>query len=139
MIPLSLSRRATPALGLALLALAAPLGACAGPAPSSSRATAAERAACRTHADEVFSRQNRDAIYRSDTYSTALRDSPFASSGMPGLTTTGLSQQYGVENTMQDCLRGIGNAPAATEAAPPGTPPIADSFSTGGAAPATVK
>jgi hypothetical protein len=114
------------------------LSACANQAPPS-RATAAARSACRAHADDVFLRQNSDAIYRSDNYSSNLRDSPFGSSGLPGLTTTGLSQQFGIDNTMQDCLNGMGDSPAATEAVPPGQPPVPSSVSSGAAAPSTVK
>jgi hypothetical protein len=115
------------------------LGACSATPSRAAHATAAERVACRAHTDDVFSRQNRNAVYRSDSYSTDLRDTPFATSGMPGLTTSGLSQQYGIENTMQDCLNGTGDAPAATEAAPPGTPAVSTKLSTGAPAPATVK
>jgi hypothetical protein len=120
------------------------LGACANFSGSSfggstSHASAAERSACRAHADAVFERQNSDAMYRSDTYSTGLRDSPFGSSGLPGLTTTGLSQQFGVATTMQDCLNGTGGASATTDPVPTGGKLGPTTITSGAAAPATVK
>jgi hypothetical protein len=118
------------------------LAGCANPTPTS-RASAAARSACRTHADEVFEQQNRGAMYLSDTYSTGVRDSPFASSGLPGPSTSGLSQQFGIDTTMQNCLNGTGNGtgdtPAATAASPPGIPPVASSAPVGAAARPTVK
>jgi hypothetical protein len=132
------NRRRTDAPGLRWaaarsLVAAALLSGCAGPG-SQTRSTEAARAACRAHADNVFEQQNKDAVYRSDTYSTQLRDSPFGSSGMPGLPTFGLSQQFGVQTTMQNCLNGTGDLPATTEDGPPSPTPL-----TNGPRPAAAK
>ncbi len=63
---------------------------------------------CRARADEVFVRQNRDHAYRVDAYRTDTRDAPFASSGLRGVTSAGLSQQFGRDTTMDECLRASG-------------------------------
>jgi hypothetical protein len=123
---------------LSASALLACLGACANQTPAS-QSSAAARSACRSYADEVFQRQNAGAVYQSDTYSTGLRDSPFGSSGLPGLTTTGLSQQYGIDTTMQNCLNGTGGSSASVEPSVPGAPPGATTITNGAPAPATVK
>ena len=120
---------ALPGALLALCGLVASVG-CTAPPPHA-RASAAAQAACRTHADDVYLRQNRDAIYRADNYTTQQRDTPFAASGMPGLTTTGLSEEYGRDTTMENCLNGMGNS---------NTPSAAGySVNPGGEAPSTMK
>ena len=84
----------------------------AGPQPD-----AASVAACNTRADEVFLRQNRDAIYRSDRYTSSIRDSPYAAAGLPE-TSAGLSDQYGRDQNVRQCLNGVATPvepqPAAT-------------------------
>lgn len=70
------------------------------------RADVAAVSACRERADEVFQRQNRDQVYRVDTYRTDTLDAPFGTTGMKGVTSAGLSQQYNRDNLVQDCLRG---------------------------------
>ncbi len=79
-------------------------GACAfQTGPARPRAEVAAVSACRVRADEVFERQNCDHVYRSDAYQTDTRDAPFATSGMRGVTTAGLSQQFGRDNTLDEC------------------------------------
>jgi hypothetical protein len=87
----------------------------------------------------MFEQQNRNAVYRSDSYATGLRDSPFGSSGVPGVTTTGLSQQFGIDNNIQNCLNGVGDSAATTSTIPPGSPLGARQVISGAPAPATVK
>ena len=73
--------------------------------PSPPRAEMAAESACRERADEVFQRQNRDQVYRVDSYHTDTRDAPFGTSGLKGVTSAGLSQQYGHDTMVRDCLR----------------------------------
>jgi hypothetical protein len=75
------------------------------------RAEVAAVSACRARADEVFQRQNRDQVYRVDTYNTDTRDAPLGTNGLKGVTSAGLSQQYGRDNMVQDCLRSSGAGP----------------------------
>jgi hypothetical protein len=80
---------------------AVPLGSGGGPPPSANAV-----AACNTRADEIFSRQNRDAAYKSDTYQTSERDSPYSGAGIPG-TEQGLSDQYARGQDVRSCLNGV--------------------------------
>jgi hypothetical protein len=73
--------------------------------PPPTHASAATAAACRQRADEVFSRQNRQDVYNSDTYVSSIRDSPFATSGLPGITSSGLGGRYARDKYLDDCLR----------------------------------
>jgi hypothetical protein len=79
--------------------------------PPAQRAEIATVSACRARADEVFQRQNRDQVYRVDTYNTDTRDAPFATNGLKGVTSAGLSQQYGRDNMVEDCLRSSNAGP----------------------------
>lgn len=101
-------------LALSLLALAA---GCARPAEQS-RASLADRAACRQRADEVYTLQNRDAVYRADSYATSTRDSPYASNGTPGVTTSDLFGQYARQQMVSDCLNSVAGNVGAAPAAP---------------------
>jgi len=73
----------------------------------SSNASAAAHTACRARADEVFAQQNRGAIYSEDNFVSGLRDSPFGSNGVGSVIPTNLANQFGREQTMQQCLDGI--------------------------------
>jgi hypothetical protein len=88
-----------------LLPLLLVLGQCAAPPPpvGQSRADAATVAACREHADEVYNRQHRDTIY-----TISSRDTPYSANYMPGLVDRGLSQRFGHENLIRDCVRNTG-------------------------------
>ncbi|MBN9561342.1 MAG: hypothetical protein J0H14_11530 [Alphaproteobacteria bacterium] len=88
------------------------LGACSpAPAPSAqTRANQATVAACRQRADEVFQRQNRAALFTQDN-----RDSPGSGSYVSGITTRGLSERFGWDRQVADCVRNQG---AAEETAP---------------------
>ncbi|MBV9750543.1 MAG: hypothetical protein JO157_17180 [Acetobacteraceae bacterium] len=95
-----------------------------------SGASAADIAACRKRADQIFEMQNRGAVYDADIRSTNTRDSPFATSGLPGVTTEGLGAQYQRDEFEDSCLRSTnssapGNAPAAIAPAPIAPAPIA--------------
>ena len=96
---------------LGALVLLAGLGACAGRQPATPRNLAALDA-CRERADEVFQKQNRADIYRSDVYATSGRDAPFATNTLPGVPTRGLSGEYQRENLVDDCLNAGGAARA---------------------------
>ncbi|MCW3475037.1 hypothetical protein [Limobrevibacterium gyesilva] len=105
---------------LSLLATLA-VAACAAQQPQS-HASAAQQAACKQRADEVYLRQNRADIYRADTYATSTRDAPL--SGLPqSNTTSGLSGRYARDVLLSNCLNGIGGtAGASPQAAPEATP-----------------
>ena len=106
----SLPVRPRPMLCLLGLAVAVPLLAgCAGSQPRS-RANAATVAACRSRADEVYLKQNRAEIYRSDRYVSEQRDSPFGSVGLPGITSAGLSGRYARDTLQDDCINSTGAA-----------------------------
>jgi hypothetical protein len=75
-------------------------------------------AACRHRADEVFDRQNRADVYRSDMFSGGERDAPFAGSTLAGSPTAGLSARYARETLLDDCLNGIANRAGGTPDAP---------------------
>lgn len=99
---------------LAMAALALLAGCAQPPRP---RANAAATAACRVEVDRVYSAQNRVDLSRRDT-----RDTPFASSYLPGITSRGLGAEYGRDNMVQSCLNNA--AGAASPASPtPGTGP----------------
>ena len=83
------------------------------------RASAAQQAACRQRADEVYQKQNRGDVYRSDQYATSTRDAPFASSGLIGVTSSGLSGRYARDKLLDDCLGSVtaGGKPALPDGA----------------------
>ena len=97
-----LRRRLGPVLLLAVLAVPG----CAG-SGSGQSASAAQQAACRKRADEVWARQNRGAVYAADNYATSLRDSPFSSSGVASNTTSGLGSLYSRDTMISDCVKGL--------------------------------
>ena len=114
-------RRATIGPAIPLLAALA-LGGCTQPIGSSADragATPKAMAACRQRADEVFDRQNRADVYRSDMYAGGERDSPFAATGMSGNPGAGLPARYQRETMVDDCLNATAGSPGATPDAPP--------------------
>lgn len=89
------------------LAALTTLAACsAPPAPTAqSRADQATLSACRQRADEIYQRQNRASLYAMDN-----RDSPGSSTYVSGITTRGLSERYGWDTQVSDCVRNQGAA-----------------------------
>jgi hypothetical protein len=79
-----------------------------------SRHDAATIAACRQRAEQIYTQQNRAEMFQSDQSS-----SPFAASGLTGITSTGLGQRYGYDTNVNNCVR---NSEAQTETAPTSTP-----------------
>ena len=79
---------------------------CGTPAPRSrlQAVAAADLSACRARADEIYNKQNRAEVYRSDTFVSDNRDSPFSTSGLPGITTNGLSGLYQHDNLVSSCV-----------------------------------
>ena len=71
------------------------------PAQPMSKAARADYQACRTRADQVYDRQNRSELSERDT-----RDTPFATSGLPGITSAGLSNRYARDNLLAGCTGG---------------------------------
>jgi hypothetical protein len=118
-----MTRRPRAAALVAVLALTA----CSAPVPPArSRAaevSAADRAACRTRADEIYAKQNRVDLSLRDQ-----RDNPYASTGLPGNTSEGLGQRYAHAEMVQDCLNSLGpiGAAAGPNLGGPGTGPAMD-------------
>ncbi len=73
------------------------------------RADAASTAACRAEADRTYAAQNRRDLSQRDQ-----RDTPYASSYLPGITTRDLGARFARDNQVQSCLnsstRGGGQA-----------------------------
>ena len=97
------------------------LAACArAPAPAA-QSDAAARAECRQRADEVYTRQNRAAIYSP----SAPVNAPFSANYQPGTTDRGLSQLFAHENMIRDCVRGAATGPAPSTPGPSAPGPSA--------------
>ncbi len=106
-------------LTVLLLPLLASLQCAPPPAPvGQTKADAATLTACREHADAVYNRTHRDSIY-----TIGNRDSPFSSNYTPPIDS-GLSQRYGRESMVRDCVRNTGTETerTPTEAPAPVTP-----------------
>ncbi len=99
-----------PTASVLLLALLAAACQPLPPPTAAQRAQRAEVAACRSDTDAAFEKQNRYLLSERDT-----TDSPYSSSGDTGITTRGLSQQYGYDEDFSRCL-------AATKAGNPNGP-----------------
>lgn len=84
--------------------------------------TAAQAQECRARSEEVYRQQNRADIYKSDTYATSIRDSPFSTNGLPGITSSGLGSQFGRERALNDCYNASAGESVATPLAPTLTP-----------------
>jgi hypothetical protein len=112
---------ARPAAPIGCLLLAGlTLAACAAQPPAT-RASAAQQAACKQRADEVYLRQNRADIYRADNFATSTRGAPY--SNLPtSNATSGLSGRYARDTMLSDCLNGIGSG---TPGSGPETPAAA--------------
>lgn len=118
------SQRFAPA---ALLLTVLGMAACAG-APHRTPTDVAALSACRQRADEVYAKQNRGELYRTDTFATSGRDSPFATGTVSDLPTRGLSGQYQRDTMVSDCLAGTGAATGPSTSvgpAPSAVPPSA--------------
>jgi len=112
------SLRMTPRpIVLAVVFAAAVLAGCAAPA-TGPRPSAAQAAACRQRADEVYDRQNRADLYRSDIYAGGARDAMFSGTGSPGASIGQLSARFARDRLVDDCLRGAANNVASTPDAP---------------------
>lgn len=94
-----------PRAAVIFLLAGATLAGCAAPSSGPS-ASAAQIAACRQRADQVYDRQNRADVYRADTYAGGTRDAMFSGTGSPGASALGLSARFARERMVDDCLRG---------------------------------
>jgi Flp pilus assembly protein TadD len=95
-----------------LLALAG----CAGSGTPMSHSDQATAAACRSHASEVYNRNNRGTIY-----SIGQTGLPYSGSYLPGTQTNALAEQYSNARLVDDCIRNTGpsdNTVAPDAAAP---------------------
>jgi hypothetical protein len=104
------------AVGAAVLLLG--LGACAQRPPNLSVTDRDTLTACRTHADQVYDRNNRGAIY-----SVGANDAPSSSIGRVGDPTAVLSDRYARDRMIERCVRGTGNAAAQSYPVPAPPPP----------------
>ena len=95
------------------------LAQCSPPPPPAgqARADAATLTACREHADAVYDRTHRDTIY-----TISNRDAPFSGSYAPRTVDAGLSQRYGRENMVRDCVRNTGTETDRSGTTAPATP-----------------
>jgi hypothetical protein len=101
----------------AVLALAA-LAGCAQQQPNLSVTDRATIAACRDHADQVYNRMNRGAIYNSNSI-----DAPNSSTGLIGDPTGMLSARFARDRMIARCVGGA--APAGTAVTPSFSVPAA--------------
>ncbi len=85
--------------GLAAAALSLALAGCSTATPPS-HADQAAASACEKQADQTFLTQNRYLLSERDQ-----RDTPFSTSGLPGITSNGLGQRYGRDEQLAGCLR----------------------------------
>jgi hypothetical protein len=103
-----------PVAGVGLMLVA--LSGCAGGGAPMSHSDQATAAACRSHASEVYNRNNRAAIYSIDQ--TGL---PYSGSYLAGNQTGHLADQYANARLVDDCIRntGPGDNTVAPDAATP--------------------
>lgn len=101
-----------------MFAIAA-LAGCAAPRPQTpvTRASAAAAASCRASTESSFNRQNRYLLSERNT-----TDAPFSTSGVTGITTRGLTQQYDYGTQLQDCLTASGGGTASSIDSQPSPP-----------------
>lgn len=94
---------------LSLIATAAGLcwlSGCTIPLATGSPQPSAEAlASCDKRGEQVFEAQNRNAIYKADSYDTSQRDAPFSTSGLPE-DFHGLADQNARNQDVRDCLNG---------------------------------
>lgn len=124
------------ALRPALLALALG-GVLAGCNPPTPKTTPEQADACRTRADEVFQRQNRQDVFRTDTHAGGTRDAMFSSTGSPGVGVGQLTSRFARDQLYIDCLRAVAGNVGTTPDAPGATPGPASGAAASGAAGAT--
>jgi hypothetical protein len=110
------------ALAVSLLALLVCTGCAQRSGNAQSRASAAQIEACRRSADQTVLAQNPNAIYQSDAYVSGTQSTPFSGQGLSSSITTGLPQRYSREQYYDNCLNGIGPAPAAFAPGPTAAP-----------------
>ena len=93
------------------LLLASLLIALAGCAAPPDRGTAAQQAACRQRADDVFAKRNPGDKYRTDLYVSSQRDTPYGGFAPPD-PTADLQARYSRDQILGDCLRRATARPA---------------------------
>jgi hypothetical protein len=111
------------AVAASLVALVVCTGCAQRASNSQSRASAAQVEACRRSADQTVLAQNPNAIYQTDAYVSGTQSTPFSGQGLSNNVTGGLPQRYSREQYYDNCLNGIGPAPAAFSPAPPAPAP----------------
>lgn len=88
------------------------LSACDIPAPlrSQEQADAQTVAACRTRANEVFDQQNRGTIFSQQSQVNM----PYSANWTPDVPNRGLSQVFGFDRMVNDCVRNTGTSTSRT-------------------------
>jgi len=71
-------------------------------------------AACRSHASQVYDRNNRGTIYSIDQTGT-----PYSGSYLAGNQTNTLAEQYTNQRLVDDCIRNSGPSPLPDDTATP--------------------
>ena len=104
---------------LLALALGGVLAGCNPPAP---KTTPEQADACRARADEVFQRQNRQDVFRTDTHAGGTRDAMFSSTGSRGVGVGQLTSRFARDQLYIDCLRAVAGNVGTTPDAPGATP-----------------
>lgn len=99
------------------LVLVLALGACAQRSSPLSVTDRDTIAACQDHADQVYDRLNRGAIY-----SVGDNGAPYSGTGLVGNPTAGLSDRYARDRMVERCVR---VAPSGAAVAPSVPPPPA--------------
>jgi hypothetical protein len=100
--------------GQTLLGAGLLLAVLVGCAQRSSNLSVTDRAtidACRSHADQVYDRLNRGAIYNSSS-----ADAPNSSTGLVGDPTAGLSDRFARDRMIARCVGGTGTTGGAAVA-----------------------
>jgi hypothetical protein len=107
-------RRHLPGASLALLVA---LTGCGSPLSHGERA---QLDACRARADQVYTTQNRGAMYQQDAFASGARDTPFAGTSVYAAKNDELGGRYAREQMIDRCMRGAaGNVGSTPDAADP--------------------
>lgn len=102
-------------LSASIVLAAVTLCACEAPAPlrGQAQADAQTVAACRERANQIFDQQNRGTIFSGQSQV----NTPFSANWTPDVPNRGLSQAFGFDRMVNDCIRNTGTG---TNRTPPG-------------------
>jgi hypothetical protein len=83
-----------------------------------SHADSVTQAVCRERVEAVYAKQNREQPFAQDNYATSARDAPFGTTGVTGITTRDLGDDYARREMLDDCVNSAGGGLGPTPAAP---------------------